>query len=110
MGLALEAQPLPLTIDADGVARVGATRVPLDSVVLAFDHGATAEEIVQRFPTLRLSDVYAIIAYYLEAREDVEDYLRQRAAHAAEVRREIELRFDPEGIRDRLMARRSEQS
>lgn len=109
MGLVLEAHPLSLTVDADGVARVGATRVSLDSVVMAFNHGATAEEIVQRYPSLRLPDVYAIIAYYLEARADVERYLRERAAQAAEVRQDLEQRFDPAGIRDRLMARRGER-
>ncbi len=37
---------VPLTSDADGVIRIGATRVTLDTVVAAFLDGATAEEIV----------------------------------------------------------------
>lgn len=43
---------IPLTRDADGVYRIGGTRVTLDLVVRAFNRGATAEEIVQKFPGL----------------------------------------------------------
>jgi hypothetical protein len=35
--------------DADGVVRVAGTRVTLDTVVGAFDTGATAEEIAQQY-------------------------------------------------------------
>jgi hypothetical protein len=45
---AFEARPPPLREDADGILRVDGTRVTLESVVIAFDMGATAEEIVQR--------------------------------------------------------------
>jgi hypothetical protein len=44
---------IPLSKDADGVYRVGASRVTLDRVVRAFNRGATAEEIAQDPPTLR---------------------------------------------------------
>jgi uncharacterized protein (DUF433 family) len=48
MALNLRAEPVPVEIDADGAARVGGTRVTLDTVVNAFNNGATAEEIVQQ--------------------------------------------------------------
>ena len=50
-------QTVPLTLDAQGVYRVGSSRVTLDLVVNAFNRGATAEEIVQDYPTLELPDV-----------------------------------------------------
>lgn len=56
MSLAIEqSQPIPLRSDADGVIRVAGTRVTLDTVAYAFKHGATAEEIVQQYPTLPFS-------------------------------------------------------
>lgn len=106
MTLAIRAEPVPLRVDADGVVRVGKTRIPLDTVVIVFKQGATPEEIVQRFPALVLADVYAVLAYYLRARDEVEAYLRQRQEHAQAVRRENEARFDPKDIRERLLARR----
>jgi Protein of unknown function (DUF433) len=84
---------------------VGGTRVTLDTLVAAFDTGATAEEIVQRYPSVALADVYSVIAYYLRHQAEVRSYLAQRQDDAALVRAENERRFDPCGVRDRLIAR-----
>lgn len=108
MTLSLAAAPPPLSIDTNGAVRVGHTRVTLDTVVYAFDEGATAEEIAQQYPSLTLGDVYEAIGYYLHHKDDVAVYLREREEHAAQVRRENERRFDPRGVRERLLARRRE--
>lgn len=97
---------VPVLTDADGVIRVGGTRVTLDTVVAAFEMGATAEEIAQQYPSVALADVYAVIAYFLRHRAEVDAYLLARQQQAAEVRRENERRFDPSGVRERLLARR----
>jgi hypothetical protein len=55
MTLAIAASPPPLRTDADGVVRVGTTRVSLDTLIAAFLEGATAEEITQQYPSLSLS-------------------------------------------------------
>ena len=110
MGLEIGAETVPLRTDADGVVRVGATRVTLETVVATFNEGATAEEIVSQFPTLQLADVYAVIAYYLRRPEEVQGYLQQRRDRAEMVREMNESRFDPKGVRDRLLARRLKES
>ena len=97
---------IPLSMDQSGVLRVGDTRVSLDSVIYAFQDGATPEEIVQQFTTLDLADVYSVIGYYLQNTAEVQEYLQRRTAERAELKKEIEARFDPSGIRDRLLARR----
>ncbi len=96
-----------MAIDADGVVRIGKTRVTLDTVVTVFKQGATPEEIVQQLPSLDLANVYAVVGFYLKHVEDVETYLQQRRQKAAEVRKQNEARFDPHGLRDRLLARRA---
>jgi uncharacterized protein (DUF433 family) len=106
MALLVTTERVPLVTDADGVVRVGSTRVTLDTLVAAFCQGMTAEGIVEQYPSLRLADVYLVLGYFLSHQEDVEAYLRGRQQRAAEVRRENEARFDPAGVRDRLMARR----
>ena len=45
MTLNVDARPAPIQVDEQGVARVGGTRVALDSVVRAFRAGASAEAI-----------------------------------------------------------------
>ena len=96
---------IPLETDAQGVIRVSNTRVTLDTVVTAFKEGATAEEIAQQYPTISLADVYYVIGYYLRRREEVEEYLGKRRQEADELQKEMEARFNPVGIRERLMAR-----
>lgn len=98
---------LPLRVDDGGVVRVGQTRVTLDSVIWAFRNGATAEEIVQRYPSLDLADVYAVLAYYLRQTPDVDAYLDEQQAASAETRARVEAQHDPTGFRDRLLARRA---
>ena len=106
MKLEIERQPVPLTADDDGVFRVGKTRVTLDTVVDAFNDGATPEEISLQYPSLELPDIYAVIEYYLRKRGDVEAYLRQREQDSRRVRQKNESQFDPHGVRDRLLSRK----
>lgn len=107
MSLIIESEPVPLRVDSDGVVRVGGTRVTLDTVLAAFQEGATAEEIVHQYPSLDLADVYGAIGYYLRRRPQVDAYLAERKRVGEEVRRLNESRCDPAGIRDRLLARRA---
>jgi len=99
-------EPVPLASDADGVVRVGSSRVTLDTVVGAFREGMTPEGIVEQYPSLRLAEVYSVIGYVLSHATEVEAYLRDRHRLADVVRRENEARFDPAGVRDRLLGRR----
>ncbi len=107
MSLAIESPPVPMQIDSEGVVRIGGTRVALDSVVIAFLEGATAEEIAQQYPSLRLADVYSVIGYYLHRRAEVDAYLDRRRRQAETVRAATEMRFDPAGVRARLLARQA---
>lgn len=106
MSLVVVAEPAPLTVDADGVVRVGSTRVTLETVIAAFHAGATAETIVQQYPTLRLADVYAVIGYYLHHQAEVDTYLGEQQQESDRIRQLNEARFDPTGVRARLLARR----
>jgi uncharacterized protein (DUF433 family) len=96
---------VPLVTDSNGGIRVRGTRVALDRIVVAFKSGATAEEIAQQFPTVELRDVYLVIAHYLSYTNEIDAYLSQRQSEAAEIQRDIEKKFNPVGIRARLLAR-----
>lgn len=97
---------VPLTKDEAGVLRVAGTRVSLDSVIYAFNEGATPEEIAQDFPTLGLAAIYAIVSYYLQNRPEVEQYLEQRKVRREELKRKVESRHSPQGLRERLLNRK----
>ena len=106
MKLPAVGDPVPLVFAEGGqVIRVAGSRVPLDTVVAAFKTGATPEEIVQDFSALKLTDVYAVIAYYLQHRIEVEEYLDARAAVSAEIERQVRSEHDHLALRERLLAR-----
>ena len=97
---------IKLTETEAGVLRVGDSRVSLDTVIFAFGQGATPEQIVEDYDSLELAEVYAVISYYLQNREEVEDYLANRKIQREQLRRQIESRLNPQGVRERLLARR----
>ena len=107
MAYIAQAETPPLREDAGGELRVGDSRVLLELVIRAFQDGATPETIVQRYSTLALPDVYAVIAYYLRHRSEVESYLTQREQKAEEVQQRIRnQQGDLSEIRARLLAQR----
>ncbi len=64
-----------------------------------------AEEISRRFPTVTLADIYQIIAHYLKHTTEIDAYRSRRQFEAAALKVEVESRFDPVGVRARLLAR-----
>ena len=101
-------EAIPLAMDSHGVYRVGGSRVTLDLVVRAFNRGATAEEIVQDFPTLKLPDVYQVIGYYLKHSAELAEYFKKRERDQDELL-EAHPEWSPRGLRERLLARRKSQ-
>jgi uncharacterized protein (DUF433 family) len=97
---------IPLSTDASGVYRVGASRVTLDLVVRAFNRGATAEEIAQDFPSLQLSEVYQVIGYYLKHGSELAEYFESRTRAEQGLLAEHKEEWSPRGLRRRLIARR----
>ena len=86
MKLDLTPQPPPLTLDEDGIARVGGTRVTLKTVVEAFLYRSrTPEQIAGDF-RLAVADVYSVIGYCLRRKDEVNAYL-QKLVHREEKRR-----------------------
>jgi uncharacterized protein (DUF433 family) len=98
---------VPLRTDQDGVIRVGQTRVTLETVIAHHLAGDSPETIHHGFPTVALSDIYAVIAYYLTHRESVDEYIAQVEREGEEIRRKFEALPTSKPLsRDELMARR----
>lgn len=106
MNVVVSTSEIKLTETEAGVLRVGDSRVSLDTVIIAFNQGATPEQIVEDYDSLELGEVYAVISYYLQNREEVEKYLAKRKVEREILRRQIESRANPQNIRERLLARR----
>jgi len=85
-----ESISMPLVITEHGTIRIKGSRVSLDSIVHHFKLGATAEQIVQSFPSLSLGDVYSSIAYYLTHRQEIEEYLKKQETAADALQEQLE--------------------
>ena len=111
---AIEAvQTVPLKEWPDGTIRISGTRVTLDSILYHFKQGDSAEEITHKFPAASLANVYAVIAYYLTHREELDAYLKQQEAEEEAVMKKLEA--DPQyqasrkAFRERVMERWAER-
>lgn len=102
-------QTVPLSFTESGAIRIADTRVTLESVIYHFNLGATAEQIVHKFPALNLTDVYLVLAYYLANRAEVDKYFQQQDAKATAARMRLEAdpthRVWKAELRERLLAR-----
>ncbi len=106
----IEPEAPPLQQVDGGAICVRGSRVTLETIYAAFRQGNTAEQISQMFPTIALGDIYAVIAFVLRHPAEVAEYVHERERIGDVVRREMETHFDPQGIRDRLLARHERKS
>src|SRR5947208_2589558 len=83
--------PVPLQKWDDGSIRIGGTRIHFYLVVGAYKLGAPPEKIANdMYLGLELADAYAVVAYYLRHKEEVDAYLKQIEEESQELRRKIE--------------------
>jgi uncharacterized protein (DUF433 family) len=75
MTLTVGTEQIPIRIDQDGIARVGGTRVTLDTVIDAYEREHSVERIVRQYDALTLADVHYVIGYYLSHQAEVSSYL-----------------------------------
>ena len=88
--------------------RVAGTRVSLYSILHAYyNAGATAEEIVMRFPTCAIEDIYTIISWALHNPDFVADYLAAQTAQRRQLEAEIRQNYPSSDLCERLLARSS---
>ena len=95
----------PFRWDEAGGIRIGQSRVTLDSILVAYHHGATPEEIAIQFSVLQLEDVYSTIAYYLSHRHEIDSYLEKRQHQFQQIRQQLSQKHSLVDLRERLLTR-----
>jgi uncharacterized protein (DUF433 family) len=79
--------------------RIKGTRVGIETVLDDYLRGASPEEIVTRYRTLTLEQVYAAITYYLHKQEEIDKYLERWRAYTEAAWQEQQ-RNPPEFVRE----------
>lgn len=67
-----------LTQDPDGFVRVAGHRIGLHHVVRTYNDGYSPEMLLGEYPTLSLSSIHKLIAFYLDHREEVDAYAAEQ--------------------------------
>jgi uncharacterized protein (DUF433 family) len=106
MSITLHAEAPPIR-ESGGALRVGGTGVTLETVLWAFQQGATPEDITDQFPSLALGDVYDVIAYYLRHRGNIDQYLAPQEASYRDAAETLRREFPATNLQARLRARLS---
>ena len=104
MTFAITAEVPPFIVDDSGTVCIRGTRIPIDTVIALHLQGETPERIVEQFDALKLGDVYATIAYYLQHRAEVDAYLRASQILGEQIRRQNEARFKTAEVHARLLS------
>jgi uncharacterized protein (DUF433 family) len=94
--------------DSYGVLRVANTRISLDSVVAGFLQGHSAATIQQQYPGLSQEQVQRAIDYYLQHREQIDEYLQRQEEQWRRLRAESEK--NPSPVVERLRATRMSEA
>ena len=91
--------------------RLKGHRIGIETILLDYlELGLFPEDIVLRYPTLTLEEVYATITYYYSNQEKIDAYLREHKEYTERAYREQELNPSPAAKRLReLIRQRQEQ-
>jgi uncharacterized protein (DUF433 family) len=73
--------------ERNGGYYIAGKRISLDSVVYSFERGNSPEAIQQEFPLLGLPEICGAIAFYLDHRAAIRDYLdaKERAIEESSI-------------------------
>ena len=96
--------PAFLTKADDGEIRLTGHRIGLYHVVKHYSEGESAEMLACRYPTLPLSLVHKVLAYYLENAQEVDAYI-ETSSQAMSEQSGKALNF--ETLRSRLAAKQT---
>jgi uncharacterized protein (DUF433 family) len=95
-----------LTRSADGEIQLTGHRIGLYHVIQYYNEGESAEMLASRYPTLPLSLVHKVIAFYLDNQADVDAYIAACVTVIAEQHGSAR-QLDLSALRQRLSASES---
>lgn len=100
---------VPLVQLETGGVRVRNSRVSLETIVIRTQMGDTVERIHSGFPTVSISQIKKILAWYFVNQADVDEYIRQGQEEAERIFQWFESRPGYKKIsREELLRRKAE--
>ena len=81
---------------------MGGTRIPIETVIIAFQQGSSPEQIVADFDVLQLAHVYQIVGYYLENQVELDAYIIRFNEEGEAIRHQMEALYPPMSKEERI--------
>ena len=101
---------VPLVQLETGGIRVRNSRVTLETIVHRMQMGQTAEEINDGFPTVSVTQIKEILAWYFDNKAEADEYLKQVEEEGEKVRQWAESQPGYKEKREELLRRTAEFS
>ena len=99
--------PPPFLPDAHGTLRVGGTRVTLETLLGKYALGDSIEGLHEGFPTVPLSELHAVVCYYLRNRPELDTWLAFKTAEWERIRADDEAAHGGAEWRRMILERRA---
>ncbi len=99
---------VPLVQLENGAVRVRNSRVTLETIVHRMQMGYTAEEIHDGFPTVSVSTIKEILAWYFVNKAEADEYLQQVEEEGETLRQWIESQPGYKERREKLLRYKAE--
>jgi len=99
---------VPLVQWEDGSVRVQGTRLLLAMIVTSFQQGKTPDQVHDSFPTASVTQIKAVIDWYLNNKPKADAYLDEYYAAGERLRLEIQSQPEYKAFRKILEQRREE--
>lgn len=99
---------VPLVQLENGAVRVRNSRVTLETIVIRRQMGDTVERIHSGYPTVSVSQIKEILAWYFDNKADVDEYIRQIEAEWEKARQWEESQPGYKESREKLLRCREE--
>ena len=103
-------ETVPLNQWDDGSIRVIGSRLTLDTLVARFQVGDTLEEIHEGFPWVSIAQIKAIIGWYLDHKDEVDEDIRKSEEKAEKIFRELASRPESIAFREKLRVFREQRN
>lgn len=101
---------VPLVQLETGGIRVRNSRVTLETIVHRMQMGDTAEEINESFPTVPVTIIKEILAWYFENKTEADEYLQQVEEEGEKIRQWAESQPGYKEWREKLLRHKAELS
>src|ERR1044072_216533 len=98
---------VPLVQLETGGIRVRNSRVTLETIVHRMQMGDTAEEINDSFPTVSVTQIKEILAWYYDNKADADEYLQEIDELLRRLRQEAESQPGYKEWREKLLRRKA---